>query len=213
MVLDLPAAPGTRVLPSQSQQVMVADRTAGTAGTWVRYEWRGIRTGWVKVSGTSRAAFGSGGMKPAALRIHGDHSTPVGTFPIIYTFGEKNPGVTGTSYKTITRCSWWIEDQLAADYNRWRESCSVTGRTAQESESLWSYVTNTTRHYRQAAVIGFNYTQPIHEGNGSGAGIFLHYTPTGGSTWGCVGLDNSTELTNTIRWLDAAKNPVIVIKA
>lgn len=208
-----PPAPGTHVYPADAQQVMVADRTSGTSGTWARYEWRHATAQWVRVGRSAHAAFGIGGMKVAALRVHGDHSSPVGVFPILYTFGEKNPGATRTTYRTISRCSWWIEDQKAADYNRWRESCSVSGRTAAESESLWSYITNSKRQYRQAAVIGFNYVNRIRSGYGSGAGIFLHYTPYGDATWGCVGLDDAAELTSTIVWLDAAKQPVIVIKS
>jgi L,D-peptidoglycan transpeptidase YkuD (ErfK/YbiS/YcfS/YnhG family) len=65
--------------------------------------------------------------------------------------------------------------------------------------------------YEQGVVIGFNYDEPILRGRGSGAGIFLHFSR--GNTAGCVGLTSLRELTDTVRWLDPAANPVIVIKA
>ena len=43
--------PGTSVSADVSQQVMVADRTSGSRGTWARYEWRGAGKGWVESLG------------------------------------------------------------------------------------------------------------------------------------------------------------------
>lgn len=87
------------------------------------------------------------------------------------------------------------------DYNRWRESCAAIG--------LGEHLIDYGIQYRQAAVISYNYTNPVRSGYGSGSGIFLHY-PTG-PTAGCVGLTNMTELTNALHWLDPAKNPKMVI--
>ena len=65
--------------------------------------------------------------------------------------------------------------------------------------------------YVQGVVIGFNYERPVLSGRGSGTGIFLHYSR--GNTAGCVGLTDLAELTETLRWLDPAADPVIVIQA
>ena len=202
-------APGTTVYPSRSTQVMVADRSSGYHGTYTRYQWTG--TAWSRV-GTSGAQFGINGLKPAFQRVEGDHTSPIGTFDIVYTFGQGNPG-TAMSYRTITSCSWWIEKPGESDYNRWRESCSVSGSVAEWSEHLQSYVTNSIGQYRQAAVIGFNYTNPRSSGPGSGSGIFLHYEPSDRATWGCIGLNSYTELVNTLRWMTPGGHPVIVIKS
>ncbi len=202
-------APGTKVSPSQSTQVMVAHRTSGHHGTFTRYQWNG--TTWTTV-GSTGAEFGVGGMKPASQRVEGDHSTPTGTFGFVYAFGEGNPG-TAMTYRTVTSCSWWIEKPGQKDYNRWRESCSVSGSVAAASEHLISYVTNSIGQYRQAAVIDFNYAHPKSTGKGSGSGIFLHYEPNGRGTWGCVGLNSRAELTRTITWMNPASHPTIVITA
>ena len=202
-------APGTSVSSVDSQQVMVAARVSGTWGTWARYEWTG--RAWVAVHEAAVTAFGVNGLKPAAQRLDGDHTSPIGTFPMVYAFGTGNPG-TALDYRVVTSCSWWIEDPAVADYNRWRESCAVSGHTAAVSERLMDYVTNTTGQYRQAVVIGFNYTRPIRSGPGSGSGIFLHYTPAYGSTWGCIGLSSRTELAAAMAWMNPQRHPVIVVK-
>lgn len=208
------SAPGTGVSYATSRQVMVADRSSGTTGTWRRWEWRTSTGAWHRVSGSALVSLGYGGMKPAARRIAGDGSTPTGTFTIPYTFGTSNPG-TRMTYRQIRTCSWWIGSPKATDYNRWRESCSIPAAIRADSENLYYYgYQRSDRPYRQAAVIGFNYANPIRTGPGSGSAIFLHYSAPGHySTAGCVGLRNVTELSNTIRWLDPAKSPRIVITA
>lgn len=203
-------APGTSVSSATSQQVMVVTHTSGTTATWARYQWTG--TGWVKVNGYASVATGVGGMTPGNRRVEGDHSTPIGTFGIVYEFGQGLSGVR-MPYRVVDACSWWIESPGQPDYNRWRQDCHLTGQVATDSEHLMSYVTDATGEYRQAAVIAFNYAgTPIAYGPGSGSGIFLHYTPAGGATWGCVGLSSRSELIATLRWLDPAQHPVIVIR-
>ena len=171
-------APGTRVSWRSSRQVMVADRTSGTHGTWVRYQWRGSSRGWVRVSAAGvGSVFGSGGVVDAGRRRQGTNTTPAGTFGVVSAFGVGNPG-TKLSYRTIGRCSWWIEDPAAKDYNRWREDCSHLSTS--NNERLADYAGSL---YRQAVVLSYNYASPVRRGAGSGAGIFLHYATrhTGGS--------------------------------
>lgn len=194
-------APETSVPYTSSHQVMVATRTSGYRGTYSRYEWRGVTTGWVRI-GTSDAFFGWGGVKPASSRVMGDGSTPSGTYTIPFTFGWAHPG-TKMLYRTVTNCSWW--SSKPATYNRFVEQC---GHNA--GEHLRSYTSNSVGQYRQTAVIGFNYFDPrITSGKGSGSGIFLHYAEK--YTDGCVGIVNRAQMNATVIWLDPAKNPRIVI--
>lgn len=65
------------------------------------------------------------------------------------------------------------------------------------------------RQYRQAAVLDFNYGSPARHGAESGAAIFLHYATR--YTAGCVSMDSLSKLTNTLRWIDPAQNPKIII--
>ncbi|WP_409485256.1 L,D-transpeptidase family protein [Arsenicicoccus dermatophilus] len=199
-------APGTSISQLDSTQVLVADRVAGTRGTWARWSWNGSR--WVKVNAPAGAVFGRGGVVPAAVRRQGTGTTPAGAFTLVSAFGKGNPG-TRMAYRTVTACSWWIQDPRARDYNRWRQSCAVPRATAAGSERLSTYVASGL--YRQAVVVGYNYWNVRRYGSGSGAGIFLHHARR--YTGGCVGIDDMAELTATVRWLDPARHPVLVIKA
>ena len=199
-------APGTSVAADVSQQVMLADRTSGTRGTWARYQWRGSAKGWIKVSSSGvGSVFGQGGVVPSGRRRQGTRTTPAGTFGVVSAFGVGNPG-TKLSYRTIGPCSWWIEDPSQRDYNRWREDCSHLSTS--DNERLADYAGSL---YRQAAVLSYNYASPTRHGAGSGAGIFLHYATR--YTGGCVAVNSHSELDATLRWLDPAQNPRIVIKA
>ncbi|MCP2376481.1 hypothetical protein PH30N_00155 [Cutibacterium modestum 30N] len=107
-------------------------------------------------------------------------------------------------YRRINSCSWWIGDPTAPDYNRWRQDCRALSKS--DNEHLADYV---GRQYRQAAVLDFNYGSLARHGAESGAAIFLHYATR--YTAGCVGMDSLSELTSTLRWIDPAQNPKIII--
>lgn len=203
-------APGTSVSSASSRQVLVATNTGCPAcGTITAYQWTG--SSW-QTEFYAAASFGAGGMNPGTQRAEGDLSTPEGTYPILSEFGIGNPG-TKELYSTIDSCSWWIENPADADYNRWREDCALTTAADSQSEHLIvdTSAVNGVGQYDQAAVIGFNYASPIRTGPGSGSGIFLHYTPHGGVTAGCVGVNDRATLIGILRWADPAANPVIVI--
>lgn len=199
-----PPAPGTRIRPSRSQQVLVADRTSGVRGTYRRFEWRPDEERWAAV-GSSRAVFGYGGVVAGNRRVQDTGTTPAGTYRLLHAFGVGDPG-TAMLYRQVTGCSYWVLDRDAADYNRWRESCT---RPPRDGEHLQTYVQQGL--YRHAVVTSFNYDDPrVRSGAGSGGAIFLHYATR--HTGGCVGLTSMAELTRTVRWLDPDKNPLIVIR-
>lgn len=151
-----------------------------------------------------KAYFGYGGVVAGSVRRQDTGTTPAGTYPILVTFGARNPGAK-MKYLTVNRCSWWIENPANTDYNRWRQDCRALSKS--KNEHLADYTSN---QYRQAALIAYNYFNPIRYGKGSGAGIFLHFDTK--PTAGCVGINSITELTNVVRWLDPAKRPQIVIR-
>jgi L,D-peptidoglycan transpeptidase YkuD (ErfK/YbiS/YcfS/YnhG family) len=199
-----PPAPGTSIRPSRSQQVLVADRTSGVRGTYRRFEWRPAEERWARV-GSSQAVFGYGGVVAGSRRVQDTGTTPAGTYRLLYAFGAGDPG-TAMRYRPVTDCSHWVLDRDAADYNRWRESCT---RRPRDGEHLQTYVQRGL--YRHAVVTSFNYDDPrVRSGAGSGGAIFLHYATQ--YTGGCVGLTSMAELTRTVRWLDPDKRPLIVIK-
>jgi L,D-peptidoglycan transpeptidase YkuD (ErfK/YbiS/YcfS/YnhG family) len=197
-----PAAPGTHVRPETARQVLVAARTEGARGTYRRFAWRARQYRWVRV-GSAPATFGYNGVVPGDHRVQGSGTTPAGTYRMPYAFGASNPG-TSMRYRRVTECSYWVLDPRARDYNRWRESCD---RPPRSGEHLASYVRRGL--YRHAVVTDYNYESPNRSGPGSGGAIFLHYDTQ--PTAGCVGISSMRELTRTVRWLDPAKEPVIVV--
>lgn len=105
-------------------------------------------------------------------RHAGDGTTPIGAFPILYSFGRgDNPG-TAMTYKKITPNSYLSDEN--STYNTWVESSrQIAG------EHLADYY-----QYQYAMNIGFN-TEPAIVGKG--AAIFLHCKSL--DTWttsGCV---------------------------
>ena len=208
-------APGTSVHYTQSQQVLVATLTGGSTGTfhgtWARYQWNG--SSWDQVGDTNTdVRFGKNGVRAGSVRVVGSYTTPGGTYSLPFAFGEGDPG-TSMSYRTITPCSWWLGNDAFTIgrpdlFNRWYENCSGS---YPDSEDLSYY--RDKGFYRQAVVIAHNYYDPRKaNGPGSSSAIFLHYSPAGSYTAGCVGLTNYAELVNTLRWLNPDQNPVIVIR-
>lgn len=92
-------------------------------------------------------------------RHEGDGTTPIGAFPILYSFGHgENPG-TEMTYKKITPNSY-LSGEIST-YNTWIESSySISG------EHLADYY-----QYQYAMNIGFNINPTVV---GKGSAIFLH---------------------------------------
>ena len=113
-------------------------------------------------------------------RYAGDKTTPIGSFPILYSFGHgDNPG-TEMTYKKITPRSYLSAEQ--STYNTWVESSyRIAG------EHLQDYY-----QYEYAMNIGYNINPTIY---GKGAAIFLHCKST--DRWytsGCVSVPENIML-------------------
>jgi L,D-peptidoglycan transpeptidase YkuD (ErfK/YbiS/YcfS/YnhG family) len=157
--------------------------THATART---YELDGAR--WQAVGGAMPARVGVNGLSHPATRVAGDGTTPIGNYGFVYDFGSRpDPGVTGFRWRRLSPSSCWSGTR--ADYNRWvsRSPCDPA------DEDLWI---NRGVAYRYAAVIDFNYSDPVY---GRGSGIFLH-EQTGTATAGCVSL-RQADLLAVLRWM------------
>lgn len=200
-------APGTTISPSVSQQVIVSTSTSDSSGTNVWYEWDG--SSWIK-KGSAGATYGYNGLRSASTRVEGDGTTPSGTFGFVMEFGTSNIN-TKMPFKIVDTCAYWDSYGPSSTYNRYYSKCD--GPKNGSSVYLMKYVTNTYRQYEHAAVIDFNYASPIRPpAQGSGSGVMLHYEPAGVNTTGCVGVTDRTALLSILKWLDASKNPKVVVK-
>jgi len=143
---------------------------------------------WRLARGSMPARVGYNGLSRPAHRHAGDGTTPIGDYGFVYDFGSRrDPGVTGFRWRRLVPGSCWSGTRAA--YNRWvqRTPCDPA------DEDLW---VNHALAYRYAAVIDFNYRDPVY---GRGSGIFLH-EQTGAPTAGCVSLRQG-DLLSVLRWM------------
>jgi L,D-peptidoglycan transpeptidase YkuD (ErfK/YbiS/YcfS/YnhG family) len=194
------SAPG--VVPNAMRGLGAAQRIIEIAATSMHtthatartYQLEGGR--WRPVRDAMPARLGYNGLSRPGQRHEGDGTTPIGDYGFVYDFGSRpNPGVTGFRWRRLVPGSCWAGTR--ADYNRWveRRPC------APGDEDLWS---NHALAYRYAAVIDFNYRDPIY---GRGSGIFLH-EQTGGPTAGCISL-RQADLLSVLRWMRPATRILI----
>lgn len=195
-------------LGTGTRQVITVHRTAGTHAR-ITFWSLGADGRWIEEHQSSSARIGYGGLVVGALRRQDTGTTPIGTFPLLFSFGTV-PRRTSWSmpYRRITSQDYWVEDNRSAFYNRfrsrgaggfryWLDTSNLNG-----SEHLSSY----PRQYRMAVVIGFNYDHPVRY---RGAGIFLHVNGRG-ATAGCVSAPRAF-LRTALALLDPRLHPEIAI--
>ena len=135
---------------------------------------------WKKVA-EYYSGHGRNGFKKAEERREGDGSTPIGSFPILFSFGQGDKPETEMSYRKISRNSYWSSGRR--DYNSWVES----GKKI-EGEHLIEYPIC----YQYAMAVGFNQNPAVF---GRGSAIFLHIKAP--DTWessGCITLEKEALL-------------------
>lgn len=179
---------------------VVAARRASTQGAFQL--WRKPRDCWVPAADPWTAWLGRRGT--STHKREGDRTTPAGAFgflPTMYGMAP-DPGVR-FRYHRVVCGDWWVEDSRSRWYNRFKHvRCGSSPPFRVTSEDM----SRSPTAYRHLAVIAYN-RNPIVPGRGSG--IFLHVS-TGRPTLGCVSLPLA-RLLATLRWLDPASKPLIVI--
>lgn len=179
-----------------AQQVVVVTSTNWTTSVATLQTFAKDAAGWHAASAAMPAFIGRAGF--SADKHEGDLKTPAGKFGFGIMFGQRaNPGVK-FPYRVPDSQSVWVDDSSTPSYNTWQQNAALTGEHLASS--------GFSRPYAYAAVIAYN-SNPVVPGKGSA--IFLHVS-TGGGTAGCVSL-NQPQLLQVLRWLDPAKNPIIVM--
>ena len=130
----------------------------------------------------------------------GDYCTPKGIFPLGFAFGTESLNGLGIEYRQINGNCYWVDDTESPLYNQWVESSNISWNSA---EHLIDY----PQAYKYSVVINYNMS-PVVAGKGSA--IFLHCM-TGNYTAGCVAVPEN-DMLYILKRLDAAKNPIIIIK-
>ncbi len=128
----------------------------------------------------AKAAFGKGGVKPAADKREGDGAGPIGAWPlrrVLYRPDKGAPPKTALPVQAIDRADGWCDAPLDPAYNG-----PVTLPYRVSAERMW----RDDDLYDLVVVLGHN-DHPVIPGAGSA--IFLHLAkPDYGPTEGCVAL-------------------------
>lgn len=145
--------------------------------------WRLVGTNWeqrARVTGRT----GYGGLVPGAEREQGTGTTPLGTYPLLSSFGtHAGNSAWDLPHRQIRRGDYWVQDNRSDHYNRYRNKSAggfrwwLPSSNYNSSERLTDYRVQ----YEYSLVIGFNWEQVRHRGSG----IFLHVNGRG-ATAGCV---------------------------
>lgn len=133
-------------------------------------------------------------------KVEGDGKTPIGKFSFGTGFGkDANPG-TQIEYRQVNNNDYWVDDSNSSLYNTWQAG-PANGRWSSGEKLLRS-----DWLYDYAVAINYN----TEKARGKGSAIFLHiWRGPGSGTAGCVATSQDN-LLKIIRWLNPAKNPVII---
>ena len=183
--------------------MVVAVSTASSSiGRLATYE--SVDGRWKRVHGPVEARVGRNGVR--ADRREGDGTTPLGSFGLVEVFGSARRANLHMPYRPVRRGDCWISDVASRDYNR----RVLDDRCDTPNENLWRIARGGT--YEWAVVSDFNLVEPVP---GKGSAIFLHVHARDRSgksqaTSGCVSVSRSV-MRRVVRWLDAAKQPRLVV--
>lgn len=192
-------------IPASTRQLVVvtASHTGATHGRVVRY--RLLASGWQR-AGSWKARLGYGGLVKGTRRVQGTGTTPMGAYAMTEAFGRRaNPG-TGLPYHRLTSEDWWVQDRGSRYYNERRHAAQGGFRIRSSGYNGSEHLITYGRQYDYVAVVDFNRPDPTI---GRGSGIFLHVTKHR-PTAGCVAIPHRAMRT-VLRWLDPARQPMIVI--
>lgn len=186
------------------QLILVAAQPAdGVATDTVCYERSGDGS-FVPVEGLARMSGFVGKNGIMHDRRRDTNTSPAGLWAIGMAFGnEEPPNNLKLPWRQVTPNSDWVCDDQSPYFNTWQERDDPSLIPwSEDVEHLEDYPTQ----YAWACVIEFN--RPPDVVPERGCAIFLHCSK--GGTGGCVGLSRE-DMLSVLKWLDAEKNPYILI--
>jgi L,D-peptidoglycan transpeptidase YkuD (ErfK/YbiS/YcfS/YnhG family) len=193
-------------LRAHTRQVVTVDHTRGYHARVAFWELRDGR--WQVVEAVRDGRIGYGGLSRPLDRVQGSGTTPLGTVRLISAFGRHPRGAGwDLPYRRIHRGDYWVEDNLSAYYNRYRNKAQggfrwwLPSSDTDSSERLTDFPVQ----YEYSVVTSYNLDQVRHRG----AGIFLHVNGSG-ATAGCVSAPRA--FVRHLMWrLDPADVPVMAV--
>ena len=195
--------------------VFVAPDWTSTTGTLRRFARPDVDTPWRLVESAIPAVIGRTGLAWAdaalATDMHqpvkheGDGKSPAGAFPIDTAFGfapRSELSWLRMPYAPLAASTDCVDDEASAYYNTVVDRSSVARVDWTSAEHM-----RQVGQYRLGLIVGYNANPPQR---GRGSCIFVHiWGGPSSTTAGCTALD-AGQLEQIMRWLDAARRPVIV---
>lgn len=156
---------------------------------------------WVQKFEASPVIIGVNGITSPEDKCEGDGKTPTGLYALGLAFGyESLPGVK-VPYRVMDANDFWVDDPGSMMYNR-----LVRGKPDATS---YEVMRRQDIQYKLGMVVEYN-TNPVVAYKGSA--IFLHiWRNKDAVTAGCIAVPEN-RLHQLLLWLDAGKNPVIMIE-
>ena len=187
-------------LPPRTSQAIVVTPIPATVTQVELIAYERDATGWIRHAAPTPGVVGRNGIVSPETKHEGDGCTPSGVYRLQRAFGYSPEMKTGLDYQPVTDNDFWIDEANDPQYNRWvqGEKPTMSHELLRRGDDL----------YEMFAVIEYN-TEPIRAGKGSA--IFFHvWNGPNSSTAGCVAIDK-TQLRGYLEWLDATKEPMMVI--
>ncbi len=193
------AAQSDRIPDSVSQLVLVYNEDQSNPQTKL-FTLTKEKGKWIPIKKSIPAGIGDKGFAAPRQKVEGDGKSPTGLFKFGQLFTYENEVDTKMPFTQSTSEDKWIDDPESVDYNR-----HVRGETTAKS---YENLKLTSDAYKYFMVIEYN-TDPVVKGKGSAIFFHLRKSETG-TTAGCVAISEQ-EMIEVLRWLDPAKNPMILM--
>jgi len=198
-------------IPKTEQLIVVTTKNWSTPnGKLQRYDKQG--NSWHKIGKEISIKLGRNGLgwgrglhtipKDAKIiKKEGDGKAPAGIFTLKQAFGY-NPFTVGYPYKVYKTTDHCVDDVNSKFYNKIVDSTKI--KRDYNSKEYMKFPKN---YYKYGIVVNHNHIDEAGAVKGAGSCIFMHIkkVPTAGCT-----VMKENEMKEIIKWLDAAKNPLLV---
>lgn len=205
---------GDLTIPAKPSQVVLVTTAGWTSpdAQLQRWERVGEMGRWAKIGAPVAAQVGERGLAwglglhadaggGAPRKAEGDRRAPAGIFRITGAFGRAAQGEGKMPWRTITPGLEAIDDPASRFYNRIVDRAQITSPDWRSSERMAQIP-----DYALGLIVAHN-PQNL---SGAGSCIFLHlWRGKRRGTAGCTIL-RERDLVALVRWLDPARNPVLV---
>lgn len=176
----------------------------------IRSKWKAVGASFPIVVGKNGLAWGAGLNELPSdtgrllLKIEGDGKSPAGIFSLTEAFGSsEKPGFVELPYTRLEEFTECVDDTKSSHYNKLVNRMQVGNYDWDSSEKMLAI----GEQYDLGVFVAHN-SSPVNRGGGSC--IFLHIwknAETG--TLGCTAMSREN-IETVLKWLDAAKNPVLI---